>query len=518
MNTHNSLLLAATLLAAVMSGADAISNETPAPSSPDKIDALVFENLKAREIQPAELCSDEVFVRRVFLDVIGTLPSAAEARQFLSDKNPDKRGILIDRLLQRDEFADYWAMKWGNLLRVKSEFPINLWPNAAQSYHRWIRASIRDNVPCDRFARELLTASGSNMRKPPVNFYRAMRERTPDGIARTVALTFMGARIESWPVEKQADMTVFFSRVGYKATAEWKEEIVFFDFAKATGPASARFPDGTPVTLSPMQDPRAVFAAWLVDPKNPWFVRSLANRAWYWLLGRGIVHEPDDIRDDNPPRNPELLDYLERELVARGYDLKHLFRLILNSRTYQLSSKPADENARGETDFASYPVRRLEAEVLIDTINQITGAREKYISHIPEPFTYMPEEQRAIALADASISSPFLELFGRSPRDTGLESEQRNPTPTAAQQLHLLNSNHIRGKLEQSAALRTMANRAKTTAALVDELYLTILSRPPTDAERAIIHAHQQTAADKQALCLDVAWALINSAEFQFRH
>jgi hypothetical protein len=510
-------LLPASVLVAALAAAVA-SDVSAAPAAQGEIDSLVFARLSQLGIQPAPLCSDEVFVRRAYLDAIGTLPTAGEVRQFLSDRNPDKRAGLIDRLLERDEFADYWAMKWVNLLRVKSEFPINLWPNAVQAYHRWIRTAIKENMPYDRFVRELLTASGSNIRAPQVNFYRAVQSRTPEGIARAVALTFMGARAENWPTNRLAGMAVFFSRVGYKTTAEWKEEVVYFDLAKETGPASATFPDGKTVALSPMQDPRKLFADWLACPDNPWFARNISNRVWYWLMGRGIIHEPDDIRPDNPPCNPDLLSYLERELAGSGYNLKHLFRMILYSCTYQLSSLPAGNNPQGEADFAFYPVRRLEAEVLIDAINQITGATEKYVSHIPEPFTYMPEEQRAVALADASVTSPFLELFGRSPRNTGLESEQRNSLPTAAQQLHLLNSTHIRNKLEQSAKLRALPGRGAEPGAAVTELYLTILSRLPTAEERAVVQAYEKAATNQQGVGLDLAWALINNAEFQFRH
>jgi len=469
-------------------------------------------------IQPAPLCCDEVFIRRVYLDVIGTLPAAAEVRPFLEDKNPNKRSLLIDRLLERDEFADNWAMKWSNLLRVKSEFPINLWPNAVQAYHRWIRTSIRENMPYDRFVRDMLTASGSNIRKPQVNFYRAVQDKDPQALAQAVALTFMGTHVEKWPKERLANMAVFFSRVGYKATAEWKEEIVFFDLGKTAAPASAVLPDGTAVKLSPMQDPREVFADWLLSPTNAWFARNIANRVWSWLLGRGIVHEPDDIRPDNPPANPELLALLERELIASRHDLKHLFRLILKSQTYQLSCMPASRHPQGEAQFAFYPVRRLEAEVLIDAINQITGTTEKYTSRIPEPYTFIPEEKRSIELADASITSPFLDLFGRCPRNTGLESEQRNNLPTAAQQLHLLNSSHIRRKLEEGAKLRVLLQSAAKPREMVSELYLTILSRYPTEEEMQVFAAYSQPSEGRQRAGLDLAWALINSSEFQFRH
>lgn len=291
---------------------------------------------------------------------------------------------------------------------------------------------------------------------PPVNFYRATQSKEPTALAQTVALTFLGARAENWPTGKLAEMAAFFGQVGYKSTGEWKEEIVFHDPGKATNALPVTvFPDGTPARLAADQDPRELFADWLIRPPNPWFTRNIANRVWAWLLGRGIIHEPDDIRADNPPSNPELLAYLERELVGAKYDLKHLYRLILNSQAYQLSAIPATKDAKGPVHFASYPLRRLEAEVLIDAISQITGGTEKYSSPIPEPFTFIPEEQRSIVLADASISSPFLELYGRSARDTGLESE-RNNRPSAAQRLHLLNSSHIRRKLEQGPKLRAL--------------------------------------------------------------
>ena len=493
----------------------------PLPRSPrNQIDELVFRKLKELNLPPANVCSDAVFVRRACLDVIGTLPTAQEARAFLLDPRPNKRGALIDRLLARDEFADYWAMKWSDLLQVKSEFPINLWPNAVQAYHRWIRTSLRENLPYDRFARELLTASGSNFRVPQVNFYRALQSRKPLAIAQAVALTFMGVRPASWPKERWTGLSAFFSQVGYKYTAEWKEEIVFFDSQSAATnpPPAAVFPDGRPAPLPPERDPREVFADWLIEPKNPWFTANIANRVWSWLLGRGIVHEPDDFRPDNPPSNPELLALLERELVAAHYDLKHLYRLILNSQTYQLSSIPKGNQPEAEANFASYPLRRLEAEVLIDALDQITGTTEKYSSPIPEPFTFIPEDQRSIALADASITSPFLEMFGRSARDTGLESE-RNNQPTAAQRLHLLNSSHIQRKLEQGRKLQALLQSAENPRQATTRLYLAILSRFPTAEELKTAGDYAQSGGlqGRQA-ALDLAWALINSAEFLYRH
>jgi hypothetical protein len=333
-------------------------------------------------------------------------------------------------------------------------------------------------------------------------------------------LTFMGSRADQWPKERLAGLAGFFGSIGYKSTAEWKEEIVFFDPGKTNrvaGCAAATFPDGSPAPLSPERDPREVFADWLVTPKNAWFTRNMANRAWAWLLGRGIVHEPDDFRPDNPPVNPELLAYLERELISSKYDLKALFRLILNSKTYQLSSIPADLRPEAEANFAYYPVRRLEAEVLIDALCRITGSTEKYSSAIPEPFTYMPANQRSIALPDGSITSSFLELFGRPSRDTGFESE-RNNRLTAAQSLHLLNSSHIQRKLEDSRALKYFLESKSNSKEVVSGLYLLVLSRYPTDQEQQVIEDHFRKQTERRDAAIDVAWALINSAEFLYRH
>ena len=488
----------------------------PTPHGP--IDELVFGKLKQLNIEPASPCSDGVFLRRVYLDTIGTLPTAEEAKAFLEDKAPDKRAALIDRLLERPEFADYWAMKWCDLLRVKAEFPINLWPNGAQAYHRWIRTSLKENMPYDRFVRELLTACGSNFRTPQVNFFRALQSKEPVPIAQAVALIFMGVRPETWPKERWAGMAVFFSQVGFKPTREWKEEIVVFDphKAKPSGdapPPVAVLPDGTKPELPPGKDPREVFADWLIDAKNPWFSRHIVNRVWYWLLGRGIVHEPDDIRPNNRPQNLELLNWLAEELVRAKYDLKHIYRAILNSTTYQLSCIPKTKSAEATANFACYPLRRLEAEVLLDALCQITGTTESYSSMIPEPFTFIPDKHRSIMLPDGSITSSVLEMFGRPARDSGLESE-RNNRITAAQALHLLNSTHVRAKIQQGPRLQALLTATTDAQQLAETLYLTVLSRTLTEDERS----------DAQGQCSskwgaeNLVWALVNTEEFLFRH
>jgi len=384
-----------------------------AARSKGRIDELVFGRLAARGLAPARECSDAVFLRRVYLDTLGVLPTRAEAERFLADTTPGRRAALVDDLLARPAFADHWAMRWADLLRVKAEYPVNLWPNAAQAYHRWLLESLREGMPMDRFARTLLVSNGSNFREGPVNFYRAAQDRDPRTLARLAVLTFLGERAEKWPTARLEGLSVFFSRVGYKSTGEWKEEIVFWDLSKPS-PSEALFPDGSRAVLAPGTDPRAQFADWLLQgPGAPAFRRCMANRAWAWLLGRGLVEEADDLRPDNPPSNPELLDYLGDRFGQDHCDFRALLRLILNSETYQLSCLPP--TGTQASDFASYPLRRLDAELLIDAINAITGTHSQYLSAIPEPYSFVPENLTAVQLPDGSISSAFLEQFGRPP-------------------------------------------------------------------------------------------------------
>ena len=525
--------------------------ESPTPPQPaGELDRIVFAKLEQLGIKPV-LCSDAVFVRRLYLDMLGKLPTSTEVREFLADQSPDKRTRLVDRLMERREFVDYWAMKWGDTLRIKAEIPVNLWPNGARAFHRFVWASLASNKPYDQFVREMLTASGSNFRVGAVNFYRAVQDRSPAGIASMVALTFMGVRTDHWPKERLDGMAVFFSQIAYKPTSEWKEEVVFWDpwglrlvptnfvpgrdtpgtvrpkptdevVSPAPPPISQEplvgvFPDGTKVTIPPDKDPREVFADWLIRPDNPWFTKCIVNRVWAWIMGRGIIHEPDDIRDDNPPSNPELLAYLEKEMIQSGYDLRHLYRIILTSQTYQFSSIPRNSSPEAMANFASYLPRRLEAEVLIDAINDITGTTDLYTSAIPEPFTYMPRDVSAISLADGSIISPFLTLFGRSARATGAFNERSNK-PTPSQWLHMLNSSAIYSKLVSGPKLTALFRSGRPIPEIVDELYLTILSRSPTPEELQTCKEYIEKSRSRGEAMVDVAWALINSPEFLYRH
>lgn len=492
----------------------------------NRVDELVFAQLEADGFAPSALCSDAVFIRRAFLDVSGTLPTPLEVREFLDSADRGKRAKLIDFLLETPEFSDYAALHWCDRLRVKAEFPSNLWPNAVQAYHRWIRDAFRNNMPYDEFVRALLTSSGSNFRDAPANFYRPFQERTPRRFLDNIILLFTGMRLEhsGWSEEQLLGMDAFFAKIGFKGTAEWKEEVVYFDPQKEflhpdTGePVTPTLPGKGPVRLGAFDDPRVAFADWLTAPDNPWFARNAVNRIWHRLLGRGIIHEVDDVRTDNPPWSEALLDYLADELVESEYDVRHVYRLIMNSATYQFSSVPTIGNRSDETGFSRYRVRRLDAEVLIDAICRITGTAEDYSSAIPEPFTFIPEDRRSIQLADGSIKSSFLEMFGRPGRDTSYVSGRNNELSTF-QQLHLLNSSHILDKISKSPRLRRLVYRYKDPSDRLDQLYLEILSRLPTDEEQELAEDYmRESGLNETDAVMDLAWALINSGEFFLKH
>lgn len=485
----------------------------------NRIDELLRDSLAKKKITPAPLCSDAVFVRRIYLDLTGTLPAPADVRAFLGDDSPDKRNSLIDKLLNRPEYIDYQTMLWCDVLRVKAEFPINLWPNGALCYYNWIRSSVRTNKPYDQFARELLTSGGSNFRDGAANFFRAVPEKNAETLAESVSQTFLGERTSAWSDEKRADLALFFSRVAYKGTAEWKEEIVYWD-RRLLDRDMLTFPDGSEKTLPPNTDPRTLFADWLVNPKNKAFNRCIANRIWFWLLGRGLVHEPDDFRADNPAVHPELLDYLADELVHSKYNMKHLYRLIVQSAAYQQSAIAREETVAASEVFAVYPIRRLEAEVLQDALSVIFDSNPSYGSEVPEPFTYVPPRYRTVVLPDGSITSPFLEMFGRSSRDTGLTTDRDNRV-TAAQQLFLLNSTEVNNWVQRMSQnlISQFRSRPNQGVALVDTLWLRILSRPPSSNERRLAIAQiVQNQRLNESKIQDIIWVLLNTDEFLCRH
>lgn len=481
------------------------------------IDQYVLDDLKAHGLKPMPQCSDAVFLRRVYLDTTGEIPNVGQARAFLDSKDPNKRAALIQQLLSSPDFATYWTLKWGDLLRIKAEFPINLWPNAAQAYSHYVLVSMRDNKPVDQFSTELLTASGSNFRDPPVNFFRAMQGRDKKNVAASVALVFLGERADKMSPQRLDELAAFFSRVKYKTSNEWKEEIVYTDPA-AEGALPVVYPDGTKAVIAEGQDPRAAFAAWLVKPENPYFARTQVNRMWYWLFGIPLYDSVDNLTPDSKAVNPALAAYLSKYFAEHGYDTRALLTQILNSATYQQSSMLNADNPDQLKRFGAYPIRQLEAEPLIDAICKVTGTTEIYVSTTPEPYTTLPTCEEAVAIPDGSITTAFLDLFGRSPRDTGL-ADERDPNPSAAQRVHMLNASHIRNKINQGDFPR-IPNKPGELRGFVDAIYLRTLSRYPTPQEIAIL-AESPGADSKQRFKYkpaDIYWALINSDEFINRH
>ena len=345
----------------------------------------------------------------------------------------------------------------------------------------------------------MITANGSNFLDGPCNYYRAVQTREPQAYAEATSVLFLGSRLdcahchahptENWGLDDSLGMAAFFSKVAIKATQEWKEEIVYFNqyggvyHPKLRDYVNPKFLGGEALAIGRDQDPRPKFAEWLTSPRNPWFAKVMANRVWYWLLGRGIVHEPDDFRSTNPPSNPELLDFLAQEFVSHNYDAKYLFRLILNSKTYQLSSKPSDLNRNDLANFSHYYVRRMGAEQVLDAVCQVTGAPDQFASWIPVPPTIMPVGVRATQVFDGDIHNPLLDLFGRPLRDTPYECE-RKFGGSIRQSLHLVNSDHFEGKVSGSPNLHRLLGANKPDPVTIDELYLATLSRPPRADEK----------------------------------
>jgi len=507
-----------------------VATPLPDPGVANKIDELVNANLKVLGIPAAALCSDEVFLRRVYLQTTGLPPRPLPARKFLEDTDPQKRAKLIDRLLSSGDFAEYRTLQWGDILRIKSEYPVKLWPKAVETYRRWLRQNI--DQPYDVFVRKILLSGGSNFYRGEVNFFRSLAFKDPRSIGENAALVFMGARfgcahchvhpLEDWSEQDTLGLGAFFARVGYKNTLEWKEEVVYFNpkgvlrDPRTNEVVKPKLPGGPSIDLAPDEDPRIRFATWLTAPDNPWFSQAIANRIWFWLFSRGLVNEPDDMRPTNPAENPELLDFLAREVVANKYDLKHLYRLILNSRTWQRTSVSASANASDAAHFAHFPVVRMGAESLSDAVCQITENFEKFQSIIPEPFTFLPTGHRATQIADGNIAGPFLELFGRPPRDTPFQSERNNDT-SLWQALYLLNSDQLEGKVAGSPRIKRMIEEKRTDEQIVEEFYLAALSRLPTAEEKRKVTDYLTShKANRTQSVRDLVWALINTKEFMF--
>jgi hypothetical protein len=493
----------------------------------NRIDAAALGQWKALGILPSEPCTDAEFLRRAALDITGTLPTPAEVRSFLAEAAPEKRARLIDRLLDRPEYAASFATKWADLLRNKREGKPDL-QYATFAFSDWIRRQLSENTPYDRFVRGILAAQGTVEAAPPVHWYRKLKESS--AFVDDTAQVFLGMRLqcakchhhpfEKWSQNDYYAFAAFFARVGRKPDVQGQRngrdtEVIYtarsgtVTHPKTGAAMTPRGLGGDPIAISADEDPRQKLVDWMADPRNPFFAQALVNRYWAHFFGRGLVEPMDDFRSTNPPSNPALLEALAESFVRSGYDLKALIRTITTSRVYGLSSVPNASNAKDRQSFARHYPRRISAEVLLDAIAEVAG--------VPTAFDGLPAGTRAIELPDESVGSTFLDTFGRPKRDTPCECE-RVSDATLGQSLMLLNSAEIQVKLSaQGSRADRLAKDPRPDAEKLDELFWAAFGRAPSPAERTTALAHlAKHSAHKRVAFEDILWALINAKEFQF--
>jgi hypothetical protein len=489
------------------------------------IDEKLIAKWKDLGLTPSPLSGDEEFLRRLYLDAIGTLPTPAEVKAFLADQSADKRKKAIERVLDRPEFVDYWALKWGDLLRINRD---QLDEKGMWSFHNWVRAQLRDGKPLDEFVRDVVTAEGSTFTEGPANFYRTANN--PLDWSENVTQVFLGIRVgcarchhhpfEKWSQDDYYGLSAFFVRLGTKNSQEFgifgRETVVYLKPAgEQTHPRKGGVVPPHPLdgpTMDDRFDRRRRLAEWLTAADNPFFARNLVNRFWGYLMGRGLVEPLDDMRATNPASNPELLDALAKDFAAHKFDLKHLLRTILESRAYQLGSLSTPGNAADAANvyYTRYTVKRLTAEQLADALDFVTGTREKYPG--------LPLGTRAIQLPDTRVKSFFLDVFGRPPRQITCECE-RSSQPNIAQALHLLNGDFLNKKIADPAGRIEKLLKAKTPAsAIIEELYLATLSRLPRGEEGIQAQRWVGKAPSEREGFQDLLWVLLNSREFLFNH
>lgn len=495
------------------------------PKARNYIDELVFAKLKALGLPASKVSDDMTFLRRSTVDIAGRLPSLSEVEAFLADKDPNKRDNLINRLVDSTDYADYFANKWNAILRNKRRQENE--KQATYAFHDWIRESLHSNKPYDQFVREVLTATGVPGKNAPVSWYREVKDQSAQ--VEDTAQLFLGLRIqcarchhhpfEKWSQEDYYGFTAFFAQVGRKKGEAQGEERIFHrvGLAQARNPKTGKDVKptglGSPtLTLAPDVDPRHALADWMSDPSNPFFAKSLVNRYWKHFFGRGLVDPEDDMRVTNPASNPDLLDALAKDFIAHKFDLKHLVRTIATSSVYQLSAEPNEWNRDDKQNFSRYYPKRLNAEVLLDSIDQVTGTTTS--------FGAIPAGTRATQLPDNGFNSYFLTVFGRPESSSACECE-RSSEANLAQSLHLLNSSEIQGKLTAGNARAGVlsTDAARPAAAKIRDLYILAFSREPSAEETAIAVAHiEKNSKEPKRAYEDIVWALINTKEFLFNH
>ena len=499
------------------------------PEAVNMVDTAVFNKLRLLGIPASAPATDAAFLRRVSLDITGTIPTAEQVHAFLADTRADKRDRLIDRLLDSQEYADNFANKWNFILRNKKTR--NEDRAGTQLFHQWIWDSLYENKPYDQFVREIITASGEPLLNPAVTWYREV-DQVEEQVEDTAQL-FLGIRIqcarchhhpfEKWSQNDYYSLAAFYRRVGRKnitgVANQFRDRSIFHNEGVATAsnprtgaslkPAGL---GGAPLDIPADQDPRVKLADWMSEPENPFFARSLVNRYWKHFFNRGIVEPEDDMRETNPPSNPELLDALADRFIKSGFDLKDLVRTICRSRTYQLSSLPNEYNASDKQNFSRYYPRRLSAEALYDAFHTVTSTSET--------FGGMPAGTRALELADSSSGPYFLKVFGMPEGDTACECE-RSADANLAQSLHLLNSKEVQQKISKDGAraAQLAAEQGRTHAERMTEIYRVVFSRNPTADELQVALAYIERHKDNPRVAYeDLLWALVNTKEFLFNH
>ncbi len=490
------------------------------------IDGLVADKLGKLRVVPSELSDDGSFLRRVYLDIVGVPPTPEERERFLSDKSPEKREALVDELLGRKEFTEMWVMKWAELLQIRT-FDMGAQQvsyKAALNYYQWLRERIAGNMPFNQLVRELLSAKGGTFSSAATNFFQS--EQDVLKLTENVAQVFMGTRIQCaqchnhpfdrWTMDDYYSFAAFFAQVKRKPAEDPRERVIFDGGGEIQNPVSKQnmIPKflGGPKPEMKSQSRREAVAGWLASPENPWFAKNVVNIVWAHFNGVGIVDPVDDVRVSNPPSNPELLDALAEKFVSYDYDFRKLVRDICTSRTYQLSTQTNESNVTDMRNFSHAMVRRVRAEVLLDSISQVTGT--------PSKFKGLPLGARAVQIADGNTSNYFLTTFGRATRATVCSCEVKME-PNLSQALHLLNGDTTQQRIREGKVVETLLEQKKSPQEVISQLYLTVLSRPPSDMENEKLLAAvgvDSTPAQVRETLEDIFWALLNSKEFIFNH
>ncbi|MEY4947402.1 MAG: hypothetical protein RIR22_2103, partial [Planctomycetota bacterium] len=492
------------------------------PTTPEKnyIDTLVNAKLKNLRIAPSATCSDEVFLRRIFIDLTGMLPSVEEYKTFMANKSADKREQLVKDLMERKEFSELWVLKWAELLQIRSSNQVSY--KATLLYYNWLQDRIARNVPLNQWVQELLGANGGTFNNPVTNYYQ--NETDILKVTENVAQVFMGMRIQCaqchnhpfdrWTMDDYYGFAAFFTQIGRKRTDDPRELVVF-----NSGSGEINHPLGgrrmAPKYLGGEvpdvvgKDRRALMAEWLASPKNPYFATNLSNMVWTHFFGVGIINEVDDVRVSNPPSNSELLQELGKKFTEYNYDFKRLVKDIVLSNSYQLSTQTNASNESDTKNFSHSSIRRIKAETFLDCISQVTETKNK--------FPGLPLGARAVQIADGQVSNYFLTTFGRATRESVCSCEVKLD-PTLSQSLHLLNGDATTQRITQGNLISKLLKDKKTPEEILDEIYVRCLSRMPSADEKTKVLALVNAEKDKKQVLEDAFWAVLNTREYMFNH